>query len=941
MHFPFNIAVTVPRFCMFISVISFLLIIGHGDEATNNDTDISIGAIIDVNSRIGKEQQVAMEIAAQNYNNISTTHKLFLHFKNPGENHLRAASVAEDMIKMQKVQVIIGMQTWQEAALIAEVGNQEQVPVISFAAPTITPPLASLRWPNLIRMDKNGSAYIKCIADIVHSYGWQRVVAVYEDDTYGGDYGMTTLLSEALQAVDSEIEYRLGLPPFSSLSNPRGIVHEELLKVMETQARVFVVLPSSLEMVTLLFKEAKKLGLVDKNSAWIIPESITNLLDSVNNSVISSMEGALGIKTYYPENGSKYQDFQAQFRRTFRTKNPEEDNINPGIYALLAYDSIRIVTQAIERMDSNTINSRSFLTEMLSTNFTGLSGKLQFEAGQISQSSVFRIVNVLGRSYKELDFWTQELGFSETLLIEGGNTSQNAIVSREGLTGLVIWPGNLLGVPKGWSMPTKENPMKIGVPGRTSFSKFVKVDYSKQTNENKYTGFCIEIFEQALKLLEYDLPYEYIPFNGTYNELVHHVYNKTYDAVVGDMTILAERLQYVDFTLPYAESGLSMIVPAKSRESALMFMKPFTWEMWVVTGAILIYTMLIVWYLEHKSNPEFDGPWKNQISTALWFTFSSLFFAHREKINSNLSRVVIVVWLFLVLILTSSYTASLSSMLTVQQLRPNVTDIEWLKRTNSKIGCDGDSFVWTYLEQIIKFKPENVINVTSEYDYTGVFKENLIEAAFLELPYEKVFISKYCKGFTSSTPTNRFGGLGFMFQKGSPVAKDVSKAILQLSENGELKSLEDKWLNPSHECSTDITSDGTENLNLHSFWVLYLLSGVTSSICLILSILFHYLKARQQRKEEAHESNETLSDERVWKKAIELAKHIYNRKRNNAGHVSHAEDQVTDFPSSLDYVSSSGTPEHDYQASQLTEIITLSPHAPAESEMASPDYRER
>ena len=100
--------------------------------------------------------------------------------------------------------------------------------------------------------------------------------------------------------------------------------------------------------------------------------------------------------------------------------------------------------------------------------------------------------------------------------------------------------------------------------------------------------------------------------------------------MVGDITLLSERLQYVDFTVPYAESGLSLVVPAKSEESAWMFMKPFTWQLWTATGGILIYTVLVVWYLERDPNPEFQGDWKNQISTSLWFTFSSLFFAHSK-----------------------------------------------------------------------------------------------------------------------------------------------------------------------------------------------------------------------------------------------------------------------------------------------------------------------
>ncbi|KAK0578169.1 hypothetical protein LWI29_006222 [Acer saccharum] len=319
--------------------------------------------------------------------------------------------------------------------------------------------------------------------------------------------------------------------------------------------------------------------------------------------------------------------------------------------------------------------------------------------------------------------------------------------------------------------------------------------------------------------------------------LLYRKFLQTYDAVVGDVTILASRSKLVEFTQPYADSGLSMIVPAKSEESAWMFMRPFTWKMWVVTGAILIYTMLIVWLLEHKQNPDFNGPWQNQISTALWFTFSSLFFAHRERIYSNLTRVVVAVWLFVVLILNSSYTASLSSMLTVQRLKPTVTDIEWLRRNNLKVGCDGDSFVRKYLEDVIEFRSENILNVDSEYKYQGEFKNNGIAAAFLELPYEKVFITRYCKGYTATTPTHRFGGLGFVFQKGSPIAADFSEAILKLSENGVLRSLEERWFAPSAECSVNITNNETESLTLSSFWGLYLISGGTSTICFIIFLV--------------------------------------------------------------------------------------------------------
>ena len=107
---------------------------------------------------------------------------------------------------------------------------------------------------------------------------------------------------------------------------------------------------------------------------------------------------------------------------------------------------------------------------------------------------------------------------------------------------------------------------------------------------------------------------------------------KTYDAVVGDVTILASRSKKVEFTMPYAESGLVIVQETPEEpHKAWMFLKPFTTKMWVVTGALLVYTMFIVWVVEYRSNnPAFRGPWESQLGTALWFTFSSLFFAQSK-----------------------------------------------------------------------------------------------------------------------------------------------------------------------------------------------------------------------------------------------------------------------------------------------------------------------
>ncbi|KAM1485096.1 hypothetical protein ACFXTI_036598 [Malus domestica] len=834
-------------------IIYFLTILSYGVEAGSRTNVTNVGAVINVSSRIGKEQKTAMEIAAESFNNRSKTHKLILHFPDSGRDPFLAASAAEELIKEKKVEVIVGMETWQEAAQVADlVGNQAQIPVISFAAPSITPPLMQRQWPSLIRMATNGSAQMKCIADIVSAYHWKTVVVVYEDDGYGGDVGMLALLTEALQDVGSKIEHRLVLPQISSLSNPNWVELEEMLRLPKMQSRVFIILQSSLPTVTNLFRLAGKMGLVGKESAWIITESIASLLDPQH---ASDMKGTLGIKTYYANNTSSY----TNFRKKFQTKYSEGNSAQPGIYALRAYDAIGIISQAIGRMTDNT-TSLEVLKTVLSS-YTGLSANMRLNSGEVLYSPIFRIVNILDENrFQELNYWTPELGFSSD---EAGENKFSDV-------GGVIWPGNLTSAPKGWAMPTVEKPMRIGVPGKTSFSKFVKVDSDKKKSVD---GFCIAIFDLVINRLNYFLPYQFEVFNGSYDHLVEQVHKKVYDAVVGDITVLADRLDKVEFTQPYMESGLSMIVPAEPKKSTWMFMKPFTWQMWVVTVSILIYTVFIVWFLEQPSNPEFDGPLKNQIGTATWFTFSSLFFAHKEKIYSNLTRVVVAVWLFVVLILTSSYTANLTSMLTVQRLKPNATYID----TDSKVGCDGDSFVIEYLRNVLGFK--KIIEVKSEYDYPKEFKNKTIEVAFLEHPYAEVFINENCIGYTATAPTYRFGGLSFIFQRGSPIARDFTKAILELLENGDVKKLQNEWLTPK-ECPRNTTLNEPESLTLNSFSVLYEISAATSTLCFLLSFTIRLRRFQHQEAAEQGSASPCASGETLWNKAVRMAKFFCNREIN-------------------------------------------------------------
>ncbi|XP_026411143.1 glutamate receptor 2.9-like [Papaver somniferum] len=314
--------------------------------------------------------------------------------------------------------------------------------------------------------------------------------------------------------------------------------------------------------------------------------------------------------------------------------------------------------------------------------------------------------------------------------------------------------------------------LRIGVSVKEGFNEFVKVENNSGSHSGyKVTGYCIDVFKAALDELPYDVPYDLIPFQdstgkaGSYDDLVYQVNAQNYDAAVGDMTITASRSELVDFTLPYAEGGVSMVVLVKKDMSkdTWIYLKPLEWKLWVTTGTFFFIIGAVVWILEHRVNREFrGGPHPlYQWGTMLSFSFSALVFAQKERVLSSLGRFVIAIWLFVVLIITQSYTANLTSMLTIQRSDPTYTDVNELKDGRYNVGYQEGSFVFGMLKQM-DFHESNLIIFKSPKEFDDAFSNGTIVAAFEELPYIELLLAEYCGKYMMVGEIHQNDGLGFV-----------------------------------------------------------------------------------------------------------------------------------------------------------------------------------
>ncbi|GJZ25163.1 glutamate receptor 2.8-like protein, partial [Tanacetum coccineum] len=160
-----------------------------------------------------------------------------------------------------------------------------------------------------------------------------------------------------------------------------------------------------------------------------------------------------------------------------------------------------------------------------------------------------------------------------------------------------------------------------------------------------------------------------------------------------------------------------------------------------------------------------------------------------DKLHSNLSRLAVVVWLFVGLIITQSYTASFASMLTAQRLEPTITSVEMLRNMNATVGYCNGSLVNHYLNDVLLgFKSIKVNSYNSTHRYAEALNSGEIAAIFLEVPVAKVFLAQYCKSFIRTGETFKVGGFGFAFPKKYSWLSEANKALMNVTESGKLKN---------------------------------------------------------------------------------------------------------------------------------------------------------
>ncbi|XP_021293155.1 glutamate receptor 3.7 isoform X2 [Herrania umbratica] len=821
---------------------------------------VNVGAIFTFNSVIGRAAKPAMEAALADINaspTILNGTRLNLFMEDANCSVFLGSTEAFQVLEKEVV-AIIGPQSSSIAHIISAIANGLQVPQVSYAA--TDPTLSALQFPFFLRTVQSDSNQMIAMADLIGFYGWKEVIAIYVDDDYGRN-GISVLNNE-LDRRMAKAFYKLPLPAHFAQSDVISLLNNSKL----LGPRVYVVHVNPDPQLR-IFAFAKKLQMMTSDYVWLATDWLSATVDSfspMNQTALHSLQGVVGLRQHIPESNQK-KDFMSRWRN-MQQKGLATSQLNT--YGLCAYDTVWTVAHSIDKFinDGNNLTFSSsdklndiktgemhleklkvfdggdiLLKELLQTNFSGLTGQVHFSSDRNIVTSGYDVINIDNMAVHTVGYWSGTFGFSvsppET---RQGTQHGNSEIDQK--LHSVTWPGGKTERPRGWVIADDERPLRIGVPYRASFVDFV----TELHDSHKIAGYCIDVFTAALELIPYHVPYKFELFgdgrsNPNYGQLVKMVADNVFDAAVGDIAIVKNRTKIVDFSQPYVTTGLVIVAPMRNpKSSAWVFLKPFTVDMWCMIAAAFVIIGIVIWILEHRVNDAFRGPPRRQIVTMFMFSFSTLFKTNQEETLSALGRVVMVVWLFLLMVITSSYTANLTSILTVQQLSSPITGIDSLIANTWPIGYQVGSFAYGYLSENLNIHKSRLVELHSPEEYQSALQlgpDNGGVAAIVdELSYVELFLSKHTDFGIIGQPFTR-SGWGFAFQRDSMLAVDMSTAILRLSENGMLREIHKKWF-----CKMGCPGERRKNyepnqLHLTSFWGLYLLCGSITLAALLIFLL--------------------------------------------------------------------------------------------------------
>ncbi len=311
----------------------------------------------------------------------------------------------------------------------------------------------------------------------------------------------------------------------------------------------------------------------------------------------------------------------------------------------------------------------------------------------------------------------------------------------------------------------------------------------------KRVGFAAELWDELAR--KTGLDYE-VRVVGTAQEIIDAIQKREADVGVGAISVTSKREEVIDFSQPFYESGLQILVPGGSGSYAdqiFGLLKNLLNPKLIGAFLLLLVTMLVishlVWRYEHKVNGEqWPEDYKEGLWESFWWTISTLLVGgadNKGPVGVG-GRIIAIVWMLLSIVLVSLLTASFTTTLTVNSLKGDINGPSDLP--GRVVATVQGSTTETWLEE----KGAKVKTYPDIPACIAAIKSGEAQAVVYDAP-----ILRY-ESARLNDPTLQMVGpmfekqnYAFALQQDSPLRERLNQALLFLNEDGVSDQLQQNY----------------------------------------------------------------------------------------------------------------------------------------------------
>lgn len=314
-------------------------------------------------------------------------------------------------------------------------------------------------------------------------------------------------------------------------------------------------------------------------------------------------------------------------------------------------------------------------------------------------------------------------------------------------------------------------------------------------------GFSIDLWEAVAK--EANLQFDMRNLD-TVPAMLDAVKTKEADVAIAAISITAERHAIMDFSQPYFDSGLQILVASNAARSGSVWgnlsHQFMNWGTIRVVGLVLLVMFAIshlVWWFERRRNPEmYPEPYGPGVWESFWWTISMLCTGGCEAKGPMgvPARLVAILWMVVSIVLIAYFTAAVTTEMTVKSLTGDISGPGDLPGV--KVGTVGASTAETWLKKN-KAKVSAYPDVASAI---AALNSGELKAVVYDAPVLRYYLAKRIgTRLRLVGPIFEKQSYGIGLQQDSPLRVPINRALLALNERGFMDELQKKWFGATSE----------------------------------------------------------------------------------------------------------------------------------------------